>query len=391
MKLRWFFALIIIASFVSCSTGNQSAEAEFNLALDSVKSVYAPDKRVALVDFQLEGNIAKGETNVPEARDLFFKLLNDKGIEITDSINLLPHENLGKKIFAVANNSVSNIRSEARHGAELSTQATLGTPLKVWKKRGSWYYIQMPDRYLGWVDGGGIKLMDSAEFYAWKNQAKIIYTGLQGFAYHPDDMNSTISDLVFGNIIEVEGSSGNFYNVKFPDGRKAKVKKSEASLYDEWVTARMPDEKNLINASLKLMGLPYLWGGTSFKGVDCSGFTKTVYFMNGLILPRDASQQVHVGTEIDTSGNWANLKPGDLLFFGRPAKEGESERVVHVGMWIGGNNEFIHSSSNVRISSMNPDAENFDEFELKRFLRVKRIKPDEVIDLRKSPVFSASN
>ena len=61
MKLRWFFALIIIASFVSCSTGNQSAEAEFNLALDSVKSVYAPDKRVALVDFQLEGNIAKGE------------------------------------------------------------------------------------------------------------------------------------------------------------------------------------------------------------------------------------------------------------------------------------------------------------------------------------------
>src|SRR5690606_17919858 len=215
--------------------------------------------------------------------------------------------------------------------------------------------------------------------------------GLQGFAYHPDDMNSTISDLVFGNIIEVEGSSGNFYNVKFPDGRKAKVKKSEASLYDEWVTARMPDEKNLINASLKLMGLPYLWGGTSFKGVDCSGFTKTVYFMNGLILPRDASQQVHVGTEIDTSGNWANLKPGDLLFFGRPAKEGESERVVHVGMWIGGNNEFIHSSSNVRISSMNPDAENFDEFELKRFLRVKRIKPDEVIDLRKSPVFSSSN
>jgi cell wall-associated NlpC family hydrolase len=55
-------------------------------------------------------------------------------------------------------------------------------------------------------------------------------------------------------------------------------------------------EASLVATARTLMGAPYLWGGTSAKGMDCSGFTKTIYLMNGLILPRDASQQVHVGT-----------------------------------------------------------------------------------------------
>lgn len=386
-----FLPALISILLISCTGNNSNTEQLFSEALDSVKNVFAPDKRVALVDFKLEDGFVKGETNVLEAKSLLFALLESKNANIGDSIVVLPQAELENKIFAVANNSVSNIRTEPRHGAELSTQATLGTPLKVWKKRGSWYYVQMPDSYLGWIDGGGISQMDSTEFYGWLHNAKIIFTSLQGFAYNTNDVNTTISDLVFGNILEVEGSSGNYFNVKFPDGRKALVKKTDASLYDEWVNARTPNEQNLVNASMKLMGLPYLWGGTSFKGVDCSGFTKTVYFMNGLILPRDASQQVHVGTDIDTSGNWQHLKPGDLLFFGRQATDESPERVVHVGMWVGGNNEFIHSSSNVRISSMNPDAENFDKYELNRFLRVKRIAAEEVVDLRKTPVFRLMN
>ena len=119
------------------------------------------------------------------------------------------------------------------------------------------------------------------------------------------------------------------------------------------------------------MGVPYLWGGTSFKGVDCSGFTKTVYFLNGILLPRDASQQVMIGETIDKNGNWGNLKEGDLLFFGEKREDG-SERVVHVGMWIG-NNEFIHASDKVRIGSMNPSESNYDEYNSKRYLRAKRI------------------
>ncbi|MDX5420442.1 MAG: C40 family peptidase, partial [Hymenobacteraceae bacterium] len=131
-----------------------------------------------------------------------------------------------------------------------------------------------------------------------------------------------------------------------------------------------------------------LWGGTSVKGMDCSGFTKTVFFMNGLVLPRDASQQVHIGELVNTDKGWDEMRPGDLLFFGVPAKDGKPERVVHVGMWIGGNQEFIHSAGRVRINSMNPSAANHDAYELGRFLRAKRVSPEATLqDLREKPLY----
>jgi cell wall-associated NlpC family hydrolase len=96
-----------------------------------------------------------------------------------------------------------------------------------------------------------------------------------------------------------------------------------------------------------MMGSPYLWGGASSKATDCSGFVKLVYYAQGIILARDASQQARYGDPVDFT-NMDKLQPGDLLFFGSSA-----QRISHEGIYLG-KGDFIHSSGRVHISSIDP-------------------------------------
>jgi gamma-D-glutamyl-L-lysine dipeptidyl-peptidase len=364
------------------------APSEHTPHIEAVRQQFAPDKRVVLFDVKSLGNVLTGETNNPAAKAALLERLQKAGLPFQDSIQVLPAADLEGNTQAVVTLSVANLRSEPKHPAELATQATMGTPLKVFKHKGGWYLVQTPDQYLAWVDASAIKLMNDQAFAAWQKGEKLLYLNPYGFAFaQPNKQGATVSDLVYGDVMVLKNKTKDYYEVEFPDGRAAFVPVSETEKYATWAATRKPSEQNLVETSKKLLGLPYLWGGTSFKGVDCSGFTKTVYFMNGLILPRDASQQVNIGELIDTKSGFQNLKPGDLLFFGSPAKDGKSERVVHVGMWIG-NNEFIHSAGRVRISSMDPAAANFDAPELKRFLRAKRISPQaSLMDLRTAALY----
>src|SRR5690606_38561419 len=155
-----------------------------------------------------------------------------------------------------------------------------------------------------------------------------------GEAYSEAEQDSqVVSDMVAGSVLSVLGEEREYFKVQFPDGRTAYVLKSQAQYYDTWLAELVPSRESLVSTSKTLLGLPYLWGGTSTRGVDCSGFTKIIYFLNGMVLPRDASQQIHTGTTVDSEGNFDNLVPGDLLFFGTPATADSKERVVHVGMW----------------------------------------------------------
>lgn len=357
--------------------------------IDTVQQAYAPDKRTVLFQVKAKGQVLSGETNMPEAKAALVKRLEDHALAYVDSIQVLPAADLAGQLQGVVTLSVANLRTEPKHRAELATQATMGTPVRVWKKEKDWYLVQTPDQYLAWVDASGLALMDAVRYAAWQQGEKLLYTKPYGFAYAGPEMGgATVSDLVYGDVLLLKGQQQGFYQVAFPDGRTAFVPAAEASQYKAWLASRQPTEANLVAAGKQLLGLPYLWGGTSFKGVDCSGFTKTVYFMNGLVLPRDASQQVHMGQLVDTSKGWEQLQPGDLLFFGTPATADKPERVVHVGMWIGGNQEFIHAAGRVRINSMNPEAPNFDAFEQQRFLRAKRIPPQATLqDLREQPLY----
>ena len=359
-----------------------------------LKSQYAPDKRVALFDIAPRSEkgrlILKGETNLPQAKKALLDSLTATGYAVTDSIQLLPASSLEGKVYGLVNNSVANIRSDPRHSGELATQALLGTPVNVLKRQGEWFLVQTPDKYISWVDHGGLVLLDQAGFEAWKSTEKIIYTRVSGFSYTADNASSqAVSDLVMGDVLVKTGETRNFFQVVYPDGREAFVSKMEAEPTESWLSASSPAAENLTKVAFQLMGAPYLWGGTSSKGMDCSGFTKTIYFMNGLVIPRDASQQVHAGQPVTVSDSWGGLEVGDLLFFGTPATGEKSERVVHVGMWIG-DNKFIHASGQVRVSSVDPAAELFDEYNTNRFLRARRYAPNfegSIVELKKDLIF----
>ena len=139
-----------------------------------------------------------------------------------------------------------------------------------------------------------------------------------------------------------------------------------------WLDSRKVNADDIISTAKTFMGIPYLWGGTSPKAFDCSGFTKTVYFLNGVMLPRDASQQVYTGELVDTKNGFQNLKPGDLLFFGRKATDSTAEKITHVALYIG-DTEFIHASGRVRINSLDKSRPNYSDYRFNQFVRAKRI------------------
>jgi gamma-D-glutamyl-L-lysine dipeptidyl-peptidase len=333
-------------------------------AIAAVRAEYAPDRRVARFDVEASHDdgviVVTGETTAAAARAAFAHALAARAIAYRDETMVLPDPALGDRTWALANNSVANLRTIPGHSSELSTQVLLGTPLRVLRQQNGFYLVQTPEGYLSWVDGGGIRRMTEAQLRAYEAAPKIIFTRSFGMALSgPRADAEPVADLVLGAILELadpQPASGGYYHARMPDGRTAYV---SITLLQRpttmWVAGAQATESSLVAVARTFMGVPYLWGGTSAKGVDCSGFTKMIYLMNGLILPRDASQQVHIGTLVDDRGDFGSLRVGDLLFFGRPAADGAPERVVHVGMWIG-DGRFIHASGRVHISSVDPAA-----------------------------------
>ncbi|MEP6261246.1 MAG: SH3 domain-containing protein [Gillisia sp.] len=404
MNRSGIFKICILALVLmtgACKTADIKTDTAQSLAVNeseehikAIKSEYAPDGRVALFDVESTNYngtyILKGESNLPEAVSALEQKLQSQNIRFTDSIKMLPSAEMEGNTEGVIKISVANLRSKPSHSAELVTQAILGTPVKVYKKEGGWYYIQTPEGYLAWVDYGGVTPFSKNDLSTWKAADKVIYLKTYGFAYEGASSESqVVSDLVAGNILELAGEENGFYKVKYPHGKVGFIEQSHAQPYEQWLTGLQPTGETLIETSKTLMGIPYLWGGTSAKGVDCSGYTKTIFFLNGIILPRDASQQIHTGVEVDSTRNFENLIPGDLLFFGRKATATSSERVIHVGMWIG-DNKFIHAMGDVHISNMDPNAEDFDEYNYNRYLRTKRVLGEEdenLIQLTQSDLF----
>ncbi len=357
--IRYFFCLFLI----SCNP--QIDKNNISFIIEDIKKNYAPDKRVSLfdIDFSIEQKsiVLRGETNIPTAKKELLTSFKKNNILYVDSIKILPSQEL----FGIINNSVANLRAKPSHSSELVSQTLLGTNVKVLKRVGEWYLIQTPDNYISWIDHGGIELV-SKEFFIKYNAEKYFYNQPHGYSYESPKMTQIVSDLVVGSILNVIDKENNLSKIQYPDERIGWVETKNL--------IRIQDLKikpnNFIDNSKKFLGIPYLWGGTSSKGFDCSGFTKTIYLMNGLVIPRDASQQVNEGILVDNSRNWENLKPGDLMFFGY-IKNGV-RRIDHVAMWLG-DGKFIQASKNVRINSVFSDDPLYDKYHMDKYFESRRL------------------
>jgi hypothetical protein len=363
--------LIFLFTMNSC---NRPAADYFVREIDSIAKEYVPDSREGICRARLyiRGSemILTGETDRKEIKDALTGFLSRKGVTFTDSLAVLPDTSKIMKPWGVVNVSVCNIRSEPSHGAEMVSQAIMGTPVRILKVKGGWLFIQTPDLYLGWVDEEGVEPYTTDDHNKWKKTDRLIYLGGVSTIYGSYDKKEAISDIVAGSILVKSGNSASGFSVILPDGRMGFIEDASCEDFIEWAGNTSPEAENLIKRAYSLMGTPYLWGGTSVKGTDCSGFVKTFYFLNGTILARDVSLMIRHGYEIKSFTDPDSLKPGDLLFFGS-VRNGKA-RATHVGMYVG-DTEFIHSSGMVRVNSLDSARTNYSSYRRKTFIGARRI------------------
>jgi hypothetical protein len=354
---------------------NSESINKYQSEIETIASKWIPDEREAICNIEAlpagrNRIILTGETTIPQIKNEILNTLGNSGILLTDSIILLPDTTLNKEYYGIVTISTANLRKEPHQSAELVSQAILGTPLLILKHQNSWLLVQTPDRYISWTEASSVVPLNRLEFSAWKKADKIIYTENSGWVYGTSDETTVAGDLVSGAILKRRGESGNYITVAFPDGREGLVRKNAAKDYMLWRNESIVSCENLTSTALTFLGLPYLWGGTSSKAVDCSGFMQCVFFRNGLILSRDASLQAGHGAVIDISHDYSALTCGDLLFFGSRNETGN--HVTHVALYIG-NSEFIHASFRVMINSLDSTKSNFSRFRQKSLLSAKRI------------------
>jgi SH3-like domain-containing protein len=373
-RFLWF-GLVAGTIFIAGSC-QRAKEQKLQSEVDQIAKHWVPDHRIGICNVKLtQGKngamVLSGETNKRGAKDELIKTLNNQCKVLIDSIILLPDTIKNEKYMGLVTLSVINLRKEPDHASELVSQARLGTPVLILKEVNSWLLIQTPDKYISWTEGSSVKVMTAKEISDWKKAPRVIYLENTGWLYDTTTATSgVVGDLTGGSILEKRGEVNGFACVVLPDGRRGFVDAKTIMDFDKWEKLFPSDEKNIERVAMRFMGLPYLWGGSSAKAVDCSGFVQSVYFMNGIILERDASLQALHGSAVDISDGYSRLKKGDLLFFG--SKRNGVSRVTHVALYLG-NNDYINSSGRVQINSLDPVQTNFSSKRVNSLLSARRI------------------
>jgi len=365
--------VFIGVSFFSCQTKRDLPESVMRV-IDQVKQKAAPDRRVTV--FAVDGYrfgkkiILRGEMLSPVAKEnLLTELRTQTNFEIVDSVMVLPARSMEADTCGVIRVSVAQVRRRPDINQEIITQGLMGAEVRLLKKRGGWYFVQLEDQYLGWVMRKSIASGSIGFLNDWQSKEKLVVKKNYGQVWEKPDAKSSfpVCDVVLGDRLALLSKKRGYFQVELADGRAGFVAPELVEFEKKLLARKASDAKELIRTAKMFLGIPYFWGGKSTKGFDCSGFTQTIYKWNGIQLPRDANMQVKVGTEIPIDDSLSQVKPGDLLFFGSA-----KDHITHVAMYLGGG-RFIHADGLVHINSLFPQHDDYSDYRKKHFQVVRRI------------------
>ncbi|HEB62228.1 MAG TPA: hypothetical protein ENI82_03655 [Bacteroidetes bacterium] len=231
--------------------------------------------------------------------------------------------------YGICQLSTIALRSTAFHKSEMISQILFGETVEILVKKGAWLKVRCTwDNYIGWIDAKQIHLISEADFDYFEENYAYSFALVQPAAAEEFFLSITIG----ARLPDFDGLQFKLANTQYTFSGQA--------VFPVDIKA---SSELIVKLARKYLHAPYLWGGRSPMGIDCSGLSQMIYKIAGINIPRDADQQVGVGELVDFM---EESRPGDLAFF-----ENKKGRISHVGIIIS-ENEIIHSHGKVRIDKL---------------------------------------
>jgi len=229
-------------------------------------------------------------------------------------------------MFGICNLAIVPVRAEASDRSEQVSQLLFGEHFKIIEMTAKWVQVEIAyDGYIGWIDSKQYQAISEEQYQILNDTPIVLNADLVEYITTPNNQLTSITLGASLSFLDIEEININKYHF---EGFKVCGEKPKS---------------DLIKTAFMYLNAPYLWGGKTPFGIDCSGFTQMVYKLNGHKLLRDASQQATQGEALSFI---EESEPGDLAFF-----DNEEGNIIHVGIMME-NNYIIHASGKVRIDRL---------------------------------------